>query len=215
MSDQNAYGQPAATPPTAPAGWYPDAAAGGLRYWDGVAWTHGQAPASQPTIPPAPMYPAPGQAVQQVPYGMAPMQAAPQYGAYGAPVVTIAPDGTPVFVGRRVCTPWERFGAYLLDSVLMLCTLYIGWIIWACFTAGEGQTPAKKLLGQRVHTTSNGQPATFATMFFMRGLLGGLIFGASFYILVGFVLMFMPFWDSKNQTVVDKISSTLVLKDRP
>ena len=119
-----------------------------------------------------------------------------------------------VFAGRSICNPWERFGAYLLDSVLMFVTLFIGWLIWACITAQEGQTPGKKLLGQRVYRLDTGQPATFGWMLGMRGIVAGVIFQLSFWFLIGFVLIFMPFWDRRNQTVVDKISSTVVVIDR-
>ena len=119
-----------------------------------------------------------------------------------------------VFAGRRICGPWERLGAYLVDSVIAACTLGIGWLIWGWFTAQEGQTPGKKLLGQRVLRLDSGQPATVGWMIGMRGIVGGTVFGMSFWILVGFVLLFMPFWDRRNQTVVDKISSTVVVSDR-
>ena len=116
-----------------------------------------------------------------------------------------------VFAGKPICNPWERFGAYLLDSVLMVVTLFVGWLVWACILAQQGQTPGKKLLGQRVYRLDTGQPATFGWMVGMRGIVAGVIFQLSFLILIGFVLIFMPFWDRRNQTVVDKISSTVVV----
>ena len=179
--------------PSAPAGWYPDSSPGVLRYWDGTAWTDHRAPGEQP---PAPGWSVPDGAV-----------------VYPAQAGEFAANGTFVLAGRRVCTPWERLGAYLLDSVLALCTLGIGWLIWACFTAPNGQTPAKKLLDQRVYRLADGRPADFGWMLGMRGIVGGLVFGLSFYVLAGFVLIFMPLWDNKNQTFVDKVSSTVVLKD--
>jgi hypothetical protein len=41
--------------PPLPAGWYPDATSGGVRWWDGRRWTD----AHQPPPPPPPMAPAP------------------------------------------------------------------------------------------------------------------------------------------------------------
>ena len=41
-------------------------------------------------------------------------------------------------------SPWARLGAYLLEQLLFLVTLGIGWIIWALTLGGKGQTPAKK-----------------------------------------------------------------------
>lgn len=130
-----------------------------------------------------------------------------------APGAYYTPPAAPTFAGKAICTPGERFGAYLLDALIMLFTLYVGWLIWAAITASEGQTPGKRIMGQRVYRLETGEPATFGWMLGMRGLVGGLAFAASFYILVGFVLAFMPLWDKRNQTLVDKLSSTVVLND--
>lgn len=40
--------------PTTPAGWYPDAATGGWRWWDGRRWTSAQQPPPTPPGPPTP-----------------------------------------------------------------------------------------------------------------------------------------------------------------
>lgn len=192
---------PSAMPLAATAGWYPDSSPGVLRYWDGTAWTDHRAAATQQTV-------------QSPPASAGYPPVLPPVVGYVAPVgpQPFGEGDNMVFVGHQVCTPWERFAAYLIDGALMLVTLYIGWLIWACITAGDGQTPGKKLLGQRVFRLDSGRPATFGWMFAMRGLVGNSIFTLSMYVLVGLVLVFMPFWDKKNQTVIDKISSTVVLK---
>ena len=41
----------------------------------------------------------------------------------------------------------RRLGALVLDGVLGLLTLYIGWLIWSLIVYGRGQTPGKQLVG--------------------------------------------------------------------
>lgn len=114
--------------------------------------------------------------------------------------------------GVRAATPWQRLGAYLLESLLVLVTLWIGWVIWALMIGGEGQTPAKKLLGQRVIGADTLRPVGLGRMFWVRGLLAGIVAGFAIIFTVG-VLLFMPFWDKRNQNVWDKVSNTYVVSD--
>lgn len=170
---------------------------------------------------PAPPPPPPAPTTPQAPAGWYPDGPGSQrywdghvWTEHRAPVNGGAAGGDDlVFAGRRICSPWERLGAYLLDSVLVVVTLGIGWVIWACITAQQGQTPGKKLLGQRVYRLEHGRPASLGWMIGMRGIVGGTLFSLSFWILIGFVLLFMPFWDRRNQTVVDKVSGTVVVTD--
>ncbi len=106
---------------------------------------------------------------------------------------------------------WARFGAALLEGLLALVTLYIGWIIWACTLSGTGQTPAKKLLNQTVIDLETGKPMTLGRMFGMRGLLGGLVAVISIPLTI-YVIAFMPFWDKRNQNIWDKVSNSLVVR---
>ena len=110
-------------------------------------------------------------------------------------------------------SPWGRLGSYLLESLLVLVTLYVGWLIWAAIVSGKGQTPARQLLGQRVVHAQTGVPVGFGTMFFVRGIVGGLVASFAIPLTLG-ILLFMPFWDRSNQTLWDKISSTLVVSSR-
>lgn len=114
--------------------------------------------------------------------------------------------------GKPVASIGKRIGAWLLDSVIMFVTLGIGWLVWAAMLADGGQTPGKKLLNLRVRRLDNGVPASFANMLFMRGLLGGVAASIAYSISFG-VLMLMPLWDKRNQTVVDKVSGTVVVDE--
>lgn len=64
----------------------------------------------------------------------------------------------------RYATFQHRLGAYALDGALWICTLGIGWIIWAMIVWGEGQTPAKKILKLRTINATNGRPASWGHM---------------------------------------------------
>jgi uncharacterized RDD family membrane protein YckC len=80
---------------SAPANWYPDPeGGGGLRYWDGVAWTEHR-------VPPAP----------------------PQYSPYavwGPPPWKGAQLGRPAAGPGALTNPGRRLGARLLDWLLMI-----------------------------------------------------------------------------------------------
>lgn len=106
---------------------------------------------------------------------------------------------------------WGRLGANLLDGVLITVTLGIGWVIWAAMIAGEGQTPAKRICGHQVVDSGSYAPVGMGRMFWMRGLIAGFVAGFAIPFTLG-VLLFMPFWDGRNQNLWDKVSSTCVVR---
>ena len=114
--------------------------------------------------------------------------------------------------GVTLTSPWARLGALLLEGILATVTLGIGWLIWAAVIGGNGQTPAKKLLKQRVIDTSTMKPIGLGRMFWMRWFVCGLITPFAIGFTLG-ILLFMPFWDKNNQNLWDKISSTYVVND--
>lgn len=128
------------------------------------------------------------------------MQAATVAGGVGLPA------------GVTSANPWLRLGAYFVEGILMLVTLGIGWIIWAAMIAGNGQTPAKKIMGLRVIDSSTIRPVGMGKMFWMRGLVAGFVAGIAIPITLG-ILLLMPFWDKRNQNLWDKISSSYVVSD--
>lgn len=102
----------------------------------------------------------------------------------------------------------KRLGASLLDGVLAIVTLGIGWLIWALVLCSSGQTPAKKLMGMRVVKTDTGTATTwgmtFLRDFIVKGLIGSVTFG------IGYIWIL---WDPNSQNLYDKVMNTIVVDD--
>ena len=130
--------------------------------------------------------------------------------AYQQPQILQQQGGLPQGVG--LAGVGSRLGAALLDSLLLAVTFGIGWLIWAAIISGKGQTPGKQLLKLRVVDATTAQPIGFGRMFFMRGLVAGLVASIAIPFTIG-ILLFMPFWDRRNQTLWDKVSGTVVVSD--
>lgn len=120
-----------------------------------------------------------------------------------------APLGYPV-PGQPVSSVGKLIVAGFLDGLLALVTLFIGWVVWATFTAARGQTPAKQLMGMRVVDLATGRPLSWGYYVLMRGLLGGFVGGLASTLTFG-VLWLMPLWDTHNQSVAAKVSNSVVV----
>ena len=77
----------------------------------------------------------------------------------------------PLPPGIMLTSKGKRFGAALLEGLLAVVTLVIGWIIWSVIIWERGQTPAKSILGMRVVRLTTGRAANRAEMA-MRELVG-------------------------------------------
>ncbi|WP_157437516.1 RDD family protein [Actinoplanes subtropicus] len=150
--------------------------------------------------PVSPAY-LPGQAVQ--PYQpTAPAMRQPQ------PV----PAAYPQAAGPALVSAGGRFGAMLLDGLLAVVTLWIGWLVWSMFTWSDGQTPAKKLLGHVVADANTGSAFDWGRMalreFCIKGLLGWVlnVFTLGIYFWVD---SFMCFGD-RQRTLHDRMANSIV-----
>ena len=88
--------------------------------------------------------------------------------------------------GIELATPLRRFAASLLEGLLVVVTLGIGWFIWWLVLLGKGMTPARQILGL-VIIDSNTHTRVSSGQVFVRGAL--VYFGAFQVISFGLSLM--------------------------
>lgn len=105
----------------------------------------------------------------------------------------------------------RRFGAYVLDALLIVVLLGIGWFIWSLVVWSKGQSPGKALLGMRVVKADTGRAATWGTMFVReiawKAILGTITGGIT-TIVSGFMIL-----GSSRQGIWDKLAGTVVVDD--
>ena len=106
-------------------------------------------------------------------------------------------------VGRRV---W----AAILDVILMIATLLIGWFIWSIVLWKQSTSPAKKMLGMRIVDANTGAPATMQQMV-MREVVGKWVVGSVAAGLANVASFVMLFITPKRQGVWDYIGGTTVV----
>lgn len=154
---------------------------------------------SDPSVPPPP--PA---------SGMPPPPAPAPAGGFAPPP---APQAMGAPGGLALCTPGKRFGAWLLEGLLIIVTLVIGWLVWWIIAWGKAQTPAKQVLKMRCVRVDENRPASFGEMA-MREIVGKtLIANVTFGIstIVGGIMLLSD--DRNRQALWDKIAGTTVVED--
>lgn len=119
-------------------------------------------------------------------------------------------EGLPV--GINLSSVGKRFGAHLLDSLLMLVTVYVGWLVWAAIVFSRGQTPAKQILGMRTVDLRRGTKASWGKMF-LREVIAKSIIGVLSIFTIGIVLFWLV-WDKSKQELWDKVVGTIVVDDQ-
>lgn len=114
-----------------------------------------------------------------------------------------SPAVAPVSVGTRVA-------ASLLDVLLMIVTLGIGWIIWAVVLLKQSTSPAKKMMGLVIVDVNTGAPATMTQMV-LREIVGKWVLGSvtGVVTLASFVMLFVT---PNRQAVWDYIGTSTVVR---
>jgi uncharacterized RDD family membrane protein YckC len=130
-----------------------------------------------------------------------------------ASLMTPQPAPLPVPASAmRLVSPGGRFGAFLLEIVLAVVTLGIGYLIWSLITWSNGQTPGKQLLGQVVADAQTGAPADWSRMFMREFVIHGLLFGLLNTVTFGvfFVVDSLMVFGTDHRTLHDKMAGTVV-----
>ena len=116
--------------------------------------------------------------------------------------------------GARIASPWIRLGASVLEDVLFVVTLGVGWLVWAALVADKGQTPAKQLLHLRVIGKRSSRPVGILRMVLSRGILGFLVSTVTIC-LTGGIILLMPLWSRNRESIWDKATRTYVVDENP
>ena len=118
--------------------------------------------------------------------------------------------------GVELSSVGKRLGGYVLDFVLAIVTLFIGWFIWSLIIWNKSQTPGKQLLKMKTVKKDTGERATYGTMV-LREVVGKWIIVdaaiGSLCFIATIVLDFMLVWDKDRQQLWDKIAGTVIVDD--
>jgi RDD family/Protein of unknown function (DUF2510) len=197
--------------PTVPQGWYVDPHnPTGQRFWNGTSWTE-QTQVMAATVPP----PTPGNSstAMVIPASTI-VRPCPTCGRdWGAGIacqfcgqVERLPSGV------QLSSPGRRFGGYLMEFLLLIITLVIGYLIWTLIVFKDGQTPGKQVLKMRVVKLRTLRKASWGTMFLREFIAKPIVEVLSW--VTFYIPYFWLLWDAKNQELWDKMVGTIVVDDR-
>ncbi len=140
------------------------------------------------------------------------MTAAVNEAAYEGPELELAPQG-------------RRLGAFVLDFLLFIFTLGIGWLIWLAVVGQRGQNPAKQLLGMHVVLADGNRAGlgrmllreiiakwgTFALLDYVLGFADQDVAGWVTLAAVAVAALWCV-WDANRQCLWDKALGTYVVR---
>ena len=118
--------------------------------------------------------------------------------------------------GIALTNPWARLDSWLIDVLLLIVTLFIGWLVWTLIVWSKGQTPGKQICGQRVVMKSTGRAATWGEMALRDFVIRTLAIGILGQITCGIFTIVSTFmiFSTYHETMWDKWAGTLVVDDR-
>lgn len=111
-----------------------------------------------------------------------------------------------------------RIWGVILEAILGVVTLGIGWLIWYFVVVGRGLTPARQVLKLRVVDARTRVPVepgrAFVRGFFVYSLLFGFVFNSLVTSLFGFPFFFwvaaLFILRQSRQTLWDQLTNTVI-----
>lgn len=113
--------------------------------------------------------------------------------------------------GTELASAGKRIGTVFVELLLLVVTLFVGYLVWTLIVWKNGQTPGKQVMKMRIYHLQNQRPATWGQMFlrqFVGGIVNGLFFSIGWIVSVVFL-----FTDPLRRTVPDRIAGTIELND--
>lgn len=114
---------------------------------------------------------------------------------------------------ERVTHNRRFFGDNLLEFVLFVVTLGIGWYIWLIFTAQTAQTPAKRLLSVYILDANTRTPVSTGRVWVREVLVKQLLVGflSALIGVAGLINSSWVLFDRNRQALHDKVAGTIVV----
>jgi uncharacterized RDD family membrane protein YckC len=115
---------------------------------------------------------------------------------------------------HALASPWVRLGAALLNGVLVIVTLGIGYLIWTLVLWVQGTNPGKKMCGLRIVKADTGRTCTFGDMLVRNFVMGWIVLNliGTFTLGTGYLVDALMIFGGRNQRLIDRMSGTLVVK---
>ena len=113
-----------------------------------------------------------------------------------------------------LASPWARLGAALLNGVLVIVTLVVGYLVWTLVLWSQGTNPGKKIFGLKIVKADTGRACTFGDMLIRNFVMGSLVLGfiGTFTLGIGYLVDVFMIFGSRHQRLIDKMSGTLVVR---
>jgi uncharacterized RDD family membrane protein YckC len=114
----------------------------------------------------------------------------------------------------ELASPGARLGSYLLEALLAIVTLGIGWLIWSFVLWGKGTTPGHKVLRQYVVNEKTGKDFTWGQMFVRELLNKGILLPLLSVFSFGIVYLVDSLMVTRDdrKTLHDRISGSIVVQ---
>ena len=124
-------------------------------------------------------------------------------------------ESTPQQMAKEpLASAGARLGSYLLESVLAVVTLGIGWLIWSFIVWGKGTTPGHQILKQYVVNEESGETFSWGRMamreILVKQLLCGLL--AIFTFGIFFLVDSLMVTRDDRKSIHDRISGSVVVQ---